>query len=119
MSGGNGNGVVWAIPQDRELPPPAESIVLKDRFLSPPKPLFALDDFMKEIDGDHMPMSYLQAAIAFHELHEFGAVWHGVSWGRDTVLPAEGGEETTFPAGEWAMIEEEPEILEPHFFYIQ
>lgn len=112
--GGNGNGIVWAIPKDRELPEPSECETL-DWFLSPPKPDYALSDFMEAIEGDKTPLSYLQASIVFHELHEFGAMWHGVSWGRDVILPLE--EKTTDNSYEWEMNENEPEIIEPHFYY--
>ena len=113
--GANGNGIVWALPADTDLPDPNECERLAEDFLSAPKPSFALDDFMKAIDGDKSPMSYLQASIAFHELHEFGAVWHGTSWGRDVILPT--NDDHHIDHHNWEMIEDEPEILEPHFYY--
>ncbi|MGG0937001.1 hypothetical protein ABHN11_12935 [Brevibacillus centrosporus] len=115
--GANGNGIVWAIPVDIEIPDPNECEQLEEHFLLAPKPSFALDDFMHVIEGDRTPMSYLQASIAFHELHEFGTFWHGVSWGRDIILPLKDDQKSHYDRYEWDMIEDEPEIIEPHFFY--
>lgn len=115
--GENGNGIVWAISVTEELPDPNTCEQLENHFLNAPKPPNALSDFMKVIDGDRSPLSYLQASIVYHELHEFGAIWHGVSWGRDVILPLKKdvGDSTC----EWEMTEEEPEIIEPLFYYNQ
>jgi hypothetical protein len=112
--GANGNGIVWALA-DKDLPYPNQCENLEEHFLSAPKPSFAFDDFMQAIDGDKSPMSYLQASIAFHELHEFGAVWHGTSWGRDVILPI--NDDQPVDNHDWEMIEKEPEIIEPYFYY--
>lgn len=76
---------------------------------------------MQVIEGDKTPLSYLQAAIVYHELHEFGANWHGTSWGRDVILPVqdESGDESyeNYSNDQWEMIEKEPDIKEPHFYY--
>jgi hypothetical protein len=67
----------------------------------------------------------LQAAICLHELNEFGAMWHGISWGQDRILPLDDDEyfesssikeylETIEP---WFELKEIPERLQPHFFY--
>ncbi|ACT03361.1 hypothetical protein [Paenibacillus sp. JDR-2] len=114
---GNGNGIVWAIPEDTELPEPSDCNRLEQYYLSPPKPKFALDDFMQVIEGDKTPLSYLQAAITYQELHEFGAQWHGIAWGRDTILPSPSEDSKIYSQYQWEMIEEEPEIIEPHFYY--
>lgn len=117
-SGGNGNGVVWALPKDKELPDPSECEYL-DSFLSSPRPTFALPDFMEAIEGDRTPLSYLQASIVFHKLHEFGAMWHGVSWGRDVILPVKEDMVILSNQYEWVFEdgESEPEIVHPHFYY--
>lgn len=115
--GGNGNGIVWAIPVDKELPDPIECERLDGHFLSAPKPPFALPDFMQAIEGDKTPMSYLQASIVFHELHEFGAYGHGTSWRRDVILPLTNNQDSNTTNYEWDMIEDEPDIIEPHFYY--
>ncbi|GAA1368389.1 hypothetical protein [Peribacillus frigoritolerans] len=118
--GGNGNGIVWAIPEKKELQD-VEDCKQLDGFLSAPKPAHALSDFMQVIEGDKTPLSYLQAAIVYHELHEFGANWHGTSWGRDVILPVQeesGDESYDYNVNdEWEMIEKEPDIIEPHFYY--
>lgn len=140
---GNGNGIVWAIPTEKELPLPNLCDSLKGEFLEPPKPAFAEDDFMVAIEGDNSPLSYLQAAILLHELHEFGAMWHGCSWNEDEILPKidnyedeilsqmddyddEIEEEVKYRVSvedylkyvhPWHELKEIPEILNPHFFY--
>jgi hypothetical protein len=119
IEGGNGNGVVWAIPSEEELPEPKECNRLEDYFLSPPKPDFALNDFMEVMEGDNSPLSYLQATIAYHELHEYGAMWHGISWGRDVILPVDEDIETRSYQYRWEFEEGEvePEIVEPQFYH--
>jgi hypothetical protein len=79
-------------------------------FLSPPKPDCAFDDFMEAIEGDKSPLSYLQAAICLHELNEFGAMWHGISWGQDRILPLDDDEYF-----ESSSIKEYLETIEPWF----
>jgi hypothetical protein len=88
-SGGNGNGVVWALPVEAEFPSPAKCPRLEDKFLSPPKPPAALDDYMDAIGGDGTPWSYLCASILARELAELGAMWHGFSWSTHSVLGAD------------------------------
>jgi hypothetical protein len=112
-AGGNGNGVVWAIPIDKTLPDPTEHM----EYIFKPKPDYVLTDFMEAVEGDRTPMSYLQASVVYHELHEFGAMWHGVSWGRDVILPDSQNEGSYMDCYEWDMLEEEPAIIEPHFYY--
>ncbi len=74
---------------------------------------------MLVIEGDKSPFSYLQAAILNHELDEYGANWHGISWSRDFILPW--SDEMTNNLGknayQWDMEEEEPKIIEPHFYF--
>ena len=36
---------------------------------------------MQAIDGDGSLRSYFEASILARELAEFGAIWHGISWG--------------------------------------
>ncbi|MFY0802063.1 hypothetical protein [Peribacillus frigoritolerans] len=124
-SGRNGNGIVWAIPTNEVLPEAKDCEVVEDTFLTPPKPDLALDDFMEAIEGDKSPLSYLQAAICLHELHEFGAMWHGILWGQDRILPLDDCEylysssvkEYLDSIEEWTDLKTIPEILSPHFFY--
>ncbi|WP_214825553.1 hypothetical protein [Exiguobacterium algae] len=112
VEGDNGNGVVWAIPAEQSLPEPEACERLTEYFLSPPKPRVALDDFMEAIEGDASPLSYLQAAIAYHELHEFGAMWHGVSWWEFEILTSDNTYEWEFTEG-YSM----PDLMDPHFYY--
>jgi hypothetical protein len=112
-----GIGCVFAIPSDMELPEVYEVVEESedhDRLKRPDK---ALPDFMEAINGDKSPLSYLQAAIAFQDLKEFGAMWHSTSWGQDIILPVMRNSEMAKVNHEWDMIEEEPDILEPHFYY--
>jgi hypothetical protein len=84
-SGGNGNGVIWAVPCDAPVLEPEECPRLEDVFLEPPKPPGAVE-LMKAIEGDGSPWSYLSASILCREAAEFGAVWHGSSWSEHTIL---------------------------------
>jgi hypothetical protein len=123
-TGGGGNGIVWAIPDHFELSPPNNT---NEFYEVPPRPPFALDDFMQSITGDQTPMSYLQAAIVLHELWEFGAEWHGVEWGEHTVLPrgddvavdddSDDEDESPLLAEHWIWEDTRPEKWEPRFFY--
>lgn len=119
IEGGNGNGVVWAIPKSIKAPKVNECETLKEYLLSPPKPREALENYMLVIEGDKSPFSYLQAAILNHELGEYGANWHGMSWSCDIILPL--SDEIIKNLGKnaykWDMEEEEPKIIEPHFYF--
>ena len=83
---GNGNGVVWAMPEGADFPAPGDSAVIEDHLFKAPKPWDALDDVMDAIEGDGSPSSYLAASLLRRELREFGALWHGLSWGTHVVL---------------------------------
>jgi hypothetical protein len=76
----DGNGVVYAMPIDEAQPLPEDCPSL-DVFLSPPRPAAALDNVMQAIDGDGSPFSYMSASLLAREMGEFGASWHGISWG--------------------------------------
>ena len=84
-SGGNGNGVIWAVPVDAPVLEPDECPKLEGVFLGPPKPPGAVE-LMSVIEGDGSPWSYLSASILAREAVEFGAVWHGCSWDDHTIL---------------------------------
>ncbi|HYW32560.1 MAG TPA: hypothetical protein VE869_13765 [Gemmatimonas sp.] len=85
-AGGDGNGVIWAMPSGLSLPPPDQCPRVEEAFLSPPKPADALDNVMQAIEGDGSPFAYLSASILTRELGEFGAKWHGISWGRKRII---------------------------------
>jgi hypothetical protein len=85
-AGDNGNGIVWAMPASDSLPPPAACARMPAHFLDAPRPSSALDDVMLAIEGDGSPYSYLCASVLARELAEFGARWHGISWGAERIL---------------------------------
>jgi hypothetical protein len=85
--GNNGNGVVWALPEgvnpapgSRKLPP-----VKGQSLFQPPEPQGALRP-MSVVDGDRSLRSYVYASLLSRELDEFGALWHGVSWGAHAIV---------------------------------
>ncbi len=85
-AGGNGNGITWAMPASSPFPESDNCQVDEESFSSPPTPPEALDDFMLAIEGDNSPWSYFCASIFAREMREFGALWHGTSWGVCTVI---------------------------------
>ena len=84
-SGGNGNGVIWAVPADAPLLAPEDCPQLEDVFLGPPKPPGAVP-LMEVIEGDGNPWSYLSASILGREAAEFGAQWHGCVWTPQKII---------------------------------
>jgi hypothetical protein len=111
--GDNGNGIVWAMPVSADFPDPAQCSRLENRFLDPPKPDGALDNYMDAIEGDGTPWSYLSASILARELGEFGARWHGCNWGTHTILGASPWEDASGlkldePAAAWTWKEKMP-----------
>jgi hypothetical protein len=89
---GNGNGVVWATPASAPFPEPTELPVDEERFLSPPKPPEALDDFTAAIEGDNSPLSHGCASVLAGEARELGALWHGCGWSVERILSGVGRE---------------------------
>jgi len=87
ISGSNGNGIVWAMPEDSVFPEPEECSKSKDSFPSNcPMPEDALENVMDIIEGDGSNLSYISASILAREISEFGACWHGCSWSSHTIL---------------------------------
>jgi hypothetical protein len=88
---GNGNGFVFAQPEDAEFPSPE---TCGERVHEPvpgvripvPTPAEAFDHFMDAFEGDGRARAYMEASITLRELGEFGAIWHGCSWSEHTVL---------------------------------
>ena len=93
-AGSDGNGLVWAMPEDAPFPEPGECPAVKDEVQKSPRPPGALDDVMEVIEGDGSPWSYLCASILAHEVGEFGAIWHGCTWSTHVIL---GGDPWDFP----------------------
>ena len=85
-SGGDGQGIVWALPVGQDLPDPGRRPKLLRWFLWPFKPSAALRNYMEAIEGNGTPFSYLSASIAARELAEFGAAWHFQSWRTENIL---------------------------------
>ena len=83
--GGNGNGIVWAMPKDSQFPEPDDCEQLKEQFLSPPKPDRAVK-FEDVLRGNGRPWSYLEASLFIREAREFGAQWHGCFWSDVSIL---------------------------------
>ena len=107
-SGGNGNGIVWALPVSVPFPEPDQCPKVQGHFLSPPRPPGALDDLMDAIEGDESARSYLSASLFDREAAEFGALWHGCSWSDERILyenPLDPLEE----AGHWEWLHPIPQ----------
>jgi len=57
-SGGNGNGVVLAMPEHEPFPEPGECLKSTKGFLNTPRPPSALPNVMAGISGDGSPWSF-------------------------------------------------------------
>ncbi|MXX56890.1 MAG: hypothetical protein F4X22_12020 [Gemmatimonadales bacterium] len=125
-AGGNGNGVIWAVPADAPLLAPEDCPQLEGVFLGPPKPSGAIP-LMQAIEGDGSPWSYLSASIFGREAAEFGAQWHGCVWSDQKIIAkppreAEGREasrapdhRSDAPMGDWIWEAPVPEVWEPNY----
>ena len=91
-AGGNGNGIIWAVPADAPLIAPDDCARVEDGWLQPPRPPAAVP-LMQAIEGDGSPWSYLSASILSREAAEFGALWHGCVWS-DQFFPNPRGHST-------------------------
>lgn len=88
-AGGNGNGLVWAMPIDAPFPEPGECPTGEGRFARQPTPDQALDEVMDAIEGNGTPWSYMSASLFAREVSEFGAMWHGCDWSTHTIIGAD------------------------------
>jgi len=86
--GGNGNGVVWAMPSDADYPEVKDCPIVTTHVRRPPKPVDSLDDFMEIVQGDGSVESYMEASLLGREILEYGASWHGLSWRTHLLLGA-------------------------------
>lgn len=86
MSDGNGNGLVWAMPEGSHFPEPNECHKLKDTAFERPCPPEAFDDIMMAIKGDYSEYSYISASLFAREISELGSYWHGCSWASHTII---------------------------------
>ena len=110
------------MPAEAEFPEPGQCLREEDRFLHPPKPPLALGDFMEAVEGDDSPWSYFSASLFSREAREFGAIWHGVSWGTHEILGKNPLEPRTkgkrrmravSVPGKWKWIQPAPEEWRP------
>jgi hypothetical protein len=99
VEGGNGNGIVYALPVDVAATPPEASPTQRDQRPAPPVPDRSLPNVMGAIGGDGTPASYLEASILARELAELGAQWHGCSWVTHHVLDADPFQEPSMGRG--------------------
>jgi hypothetical protein len=115
VSNGNGNGVVWAMPEDSPFPEPNECPKLKDTEIECPRPSAALDDVMEAVEGDGSEFSYVSASLFAREISEFGAFWHGCSWSSHTIIDEKSpSDEFTFEEiDNWDWSEEKPKEWRP------
>ena len=119
--GGNGNGVVWALPEGSAFPEPERGLGREVSLRHPPRPPAALDDAMLAIVGDDTPWSYLSASLLGRQFKAFGAMWHGESWGTHEILgenpvTSGSGRKRTVPIGkpvDWRWREPEPRDWNP------
>jgi hypothetical protein len=117
---GNGNGYIWAMPLAAPFPDYKDCPRLESNFLKPPQPPGALDSVMEVIEGDGSPISYLCASIFAREVKEFGAIWHGCSWGLVKIIESDpwSNEEKYFgtpsPKNKWKWSLPRPINWRPH-----
>lgn len=86
--GGNGNGVIWAMPESAPFPGPDQAGKEKRGVLELPRPEGATG-IMQGIEGDGSPRSYLSASLLAREAQEYAALWHGISWGAHQFVGAD------------------------------
>jgi len=85
QAGGDGWGVVWAMPSHLGFVEPDRCIWLNKR----PRPPGALDHVMEAVEGDGSAWSYMSASVLWRELAELGAKWHGTQWDTHSLLDRE------------------------------
>ncbi len=117
IEGGNGNGIVWGLPETKTFPEPDECERLKDVFLSPPRPEGAVD-FEDILTGTGTPSSYLEASLFIREAGEFGAQWHGCFWSdirilSDSPFNSGGISEVISNEKDWKWEQDKPEDWRP------
>ena len=114
---GNGEGVVWAVPEDAAMP----EVDAEAGLFDPPRPPDAIEDFRGAIVGDGSPWSYLCASLFAREAAEFGAEWSGCWWSDWTIIGMEPAAMTKRARstlgirdiGRFAWEEPKPEVWEP------
>lgn len=93
VSGGNGNGFVFAIPKGHRLPPPPPNLTFAwdaDGVIQMHLPPGFPDSVRPDLDsflvcgGD--TESYFACSLVLRELRELGALWHGADWSTHDLL---------------------------------
>ncbi len=121
FDGGNGNGFVYALPQDAVLPEP-HTVAKPEDLRTLTKPPGTLGHFMEAIEGDPSVESYAQASLLVRELYEFGAFWHGIHWDVEHLVTGNpwspensdpGAHDLPSPKGEWHWNAPPPEDWRP------
>lgn len=84
-SGGNGQGFMVALPPG--VPDPHPLGATWGSLFDPPY-VAGRQPVYEAIEGDGSEESYLHASILLRELDEFGALWHGTSWGDHHLVDA-------------------------------
>ena len=115
--GGNGNGFIFAMPEDSPLPEPDNQACARVEkvpgvFLPCPQPDCSLEHFMDAFTGDGSPLSFLEASIVKRELEECGAFWHGCSWGSHRIVTSLAKKETS-KASQWTWSSPAPKVWRP------
>jgi hypothetical protein len=125
---GNGNGFVYAVPKTTIFPDPHECHARSpSHFLRPPVPSDALPTMAEALEGDNSAWSYLEASILVRGLGEFGARWHGVTWGTHQILgenpltmhrkkkvrTTSSMEDDIGEPSQWRWLKAQPKIWEP------
>jgi hypothetical protein len=105
---GNGNGVIWAVP-DGTPTTKSHELGAANVLTAPPRPPQATNDFMAAIDGDGSTWSYLCASILARELQELGALWHGCVWSDETVIATPPWTRPPCSDGAWEIADTSPE----------
>ena len=94
MSGGNGNSVTFALPEDSTeeaarawlddcLAKGGSPFAYHRTGHGPPE---SKKSFMDAVIGNGSPESFAQASLLMREIKDIGAIWHGVGWGADEIL---------------------------------
>ncbi len=122
--GGNGHGLVFAVPQGLVLPDPNDLISTKQM----PYPDGAIEEVMKVIEGNGTPWSYFSASLFAREIDEFGAMWHGNNWTVHTIIDSleaiNGYGLSTKPGAiveenEWEWVDAKPLEWEPRVHEVE
>lgn len=135
LHGDNGSGLVRAVKESycRLSPDPMKvgkltlyPIALEEFAMAEG----GLSNFMEAIEGDGSEWSYFSASILMRELEEYGAVWHGESWGTYSLLEADPWlnppaqdparmNTTLSPKTNWTWVQDEPEDWLPQVEFLR